>query len=83
MVGQQGELRAGRLTRRAERRSWRRQQPVLGVAISGQTCVHMHSMRSTQGFSKMEDMRVPFVAPWLTNPTRIHEDVGSILGLIQ
>ena len=24
---------------------------------------------------------VPFVAQWLTNPARIHEDVGSIPGL--
>ena len=26
---------------------------------------------------------VPFVAQWLTNPIRIHEDEGSILGLAQ
>ena len=26
---------------------------------------------------------VPFVAQWLTNPIRIHEDVGSIPGLAQ
>ena len=26
---------------------------------------------------------VPFVAQWLTNPTSIHEDVGSIPGLTQ
>ena len=26
---------------------------------------------------------VPFVAQWLTNPTRNHEDVGLIPGLIQ
>ena len=26
---------------------------------------------------------VPFVAQWLTNPTRIHKDVGSIPGLVQ
>ena len=26
---------------------------------------------------------VPLVAQWLTNPARIHEDVGSIPGLAQ
>ena len=26
---------------------------------------------------------VPFMAQWLTNPPRIHEDVGSIPGLAQ
>jgi len=27
--------------------------------------------------------RVPLVAQWLTNPTRIHEDSGLIPGLVQ
>ena len=26
---------------------------------------------------------LPFVAQWLTNPTRIHEDTGSTPGLTQ
>ena len=29
------------------------------------------------------DCGVPFVAQWLTNPTRIHENTGSISGLTQ
>ena len=28
-----------------------------------------------------DNLGVPFVAQWLTNPTSIHEDVGLILGL--
>ena len=28
-------------------------------------------------------MGVPFVAQWVKNPISIHEDVGSISGLIQ
>ena len=31
----------------------------------------------------MKGQEVPFVAQWLTNPTRIHEDVGSIHSLAQ
>ena len=32
---------------------------------------------------KMQDVRVPIVAQWVKNLTRIQEDVGSIPGLIQ
>ena len=33
--------------------------------------------------SELRNLRVPVVAQWVTNPTSIHEDVGSIPGLIQ
>ena len=32
---------------------------------------------------KIEVFGVPIVAQWLTNPTSIHEDLGSISGLDQ
>ena len=31
----------------------------------------------------MDNMGVPVVAQWLTNPTSVHEDVGLIPGLAQ
>ena len=33
--------------------------------------------------SKKNDTGVPTVAQWVTTPTKIHEDVGSIPGLTQ
>ena len=32
---------------------------------------------------KKKKKRVPFVTQWLTNPTSIHKDSGSISGLAQ
>ena len=32
---------------------------------------------------RVEDLGVPDMAQWLTNPMRIHEDMGSIPGLAQ
>jgi len=47
-----------------------------------------HTLRSRNSTSKNTPSEkfskgVPFVAQWLMNPTRIHEDAGSILGLNQ
>ena len=38
-------------------------------------------LKKKKGFKNI--FRSPFVAQWLTNPTRIHEVVGSIPGLAQ
>ena len=32
---------------------------------------------------KLLKLGVPFIAQWLMNPTKIHEDVGSIPGFAQ
>ena len=44
----------------------------------------MRNFHEIQFFQKNQDVQgIPFVAQWLTNPTRNHEDVGSIPGLAQ
>ena len=39
--------------------------------------------KNLQPPAKNHDQGVPVMAQWLTNPTCIHEDVGSIPGLTQ
>ena len=40
-------------------------------------------MAVQENSSKKSTLGVPFVAQQLTNPTSVHEDVGSIPGLTQ
>ena len=45
--------------------------------------VHFHPLLPPTYFSRSLELGVPFMAQWLTNPTRIHEDPGSIPGFAQ
>ena len=44
-------------------------------------CVRPSLRRKKEHWLKIRPFRVPFVAQWLMNPTRIHEDMGLIPGL--
>ena len=42
-----------------------------------------HSIDAEKAFDKIQHLRVPVVVQWVNEPTRNHEDVGSIPGLAQ
>ena len=52
-------------------------------ASSPAPCSPPSSLLQPQGSKIRMQQRVPFVAQWLTNPTRNHEIAGSIPGLAQ
>ena len=57
-------------------------QETLSRAGIGATANRLQEPGHIKKLTKNES-GVPFVAQWLMNPTRIHEDVGSIPGLAQ
>ena len=42
---------------------------------------NLQARRDGSEIFNLSKERVPYMAQWLTNPTRIHEDVGPIPGL--
>ena len=46
-------------------------------------CENLTGHEQRRENSKVVDLGVPFVAQWLMNTTRIHEDVGLIPGFAQ
>ena len=43
----------------------------------------LSKMRKLSRIEKLKLLGVPFMAQWVKNPTRIHEDSGSVPGLPQ
>ena len=64
---------------------WLCHRPADVAPIGPLNCEPSYAMGAALKRQKKEKvyLGVPFVAQWLTNPTRIHKDVGSIPGLVQ
>ena len=55
----------------------------VGIHTCVHTCSHGGDAFAQKLQLKIDHEGVPIVAQWVTNPTSIHEDVGSIRGLAQ
>ena len=55
----------------------------LGGIKKGKTTLCHGVMRVTNIHMQKSNPGVPFMAQWLTNPSRIHKDAGWIPGLAQ
>ena len=54
--------------------------------IKTHSIANINALPTTYGKKKkkrMESLGLPIMAQWLTNPTSIHEDLGSVPGLAQ